>query len=80
MLNFSGSKFEGSTSGTPMYESSVSLSDVLDGHDENAEVGTTNSKFQAMEIKSVNKKAAFKSGELYLEVEWLTESQVILED
>ena len=63
-----------------MYESSVSLAEVMDGHDENAEVGTTNSKFQAMEIKCVNKKLAFKSGELYLEVEWLSDAQVALED
>jgi hypothetical protein len=63
-----------------MYEGSVSLAEVMEGHDEKAEIGTTNSKFQAMEIKIVNQSTAFKSGEIYLEMEYLNETQLATED
>ena len=45
MLNFCGSKSEGSVTGSSMFMGSVDLKEVLEGHDEKAEIGTTNSKF-----------------------------------
>lgn len=70
LLNFGSLKICGTKTGSPCFEGNVGLAELLEGHDDNAEIGS-NVKFLTIDLKKSGNADGDSQGQLYIEIEYV---------